>query len=89
MRETVPPAHFGYMASGIDDEVTLTGESRGLSEVPVQAPPAGRREQGRHEHGDSRREVQHADRLAPVGTQKAFHADGRSPWPGRREPATT
>src|ERR1041385_4261911 len=22
-RRTVPPAHFGYMASGIDDEVTL------------------------------------------------------------------
>src|SRR2546425_9755910 len=22
-RKTVPPAHFGYMASGIDDEVTL------------------------------------------------------------------
>src|SRR5215831_11131003 len=23
MRQKVPPAHFGYMASGIDDEVTL------------------------------------------------------------------
>ena len=23
MRANVPPAHFGYMASGIDDEVTL------------------------------------------------------------------
>src|SRR6202163_4814953 len=23
MRKNVPPAHFGYMASGIDDEVTL------------------------------------------------------------------
>ena len=23
MRQNVPPAHFGYMASGIDDEVTL------------------------------------------------------------------
>ena len=23
MRRNVPPAHFGYMASGIDDEVTL------------------------------------------------------------------
>jgi 4-hydroxymandelate oxidase len=22
-RKTVPPAHFGYMASGLDDEVTL------------------------------------------------------------------
>ena len=23
MRQNVPPAHFGYMAAGIDDEVTL------------------------------------------------------------------
>ena len=23
MRQNVPPAHFGYMASGIDDEATL------------------------------------------------------------------
>jgi 4-hydroxymandelate oxidase len=25
-RKNVPPAHFGYMASGIDDEVTLRRE---------------------------------------------------------------
>src|SRR5437667_227181 len=34
-RKTVPPAHFGYMASGIDDEVTLRAKSRWL-------PGAGR-----------------------------------------------
>ena len=33
-RANVPPAHFGYMASGIDDEVTLARQSRGLREVP-------------------------------------------------------
>jgi hypothetical protein len=27
----VPPAHFGYMASGIDDEVTLRANREGLT----------------------------------------------------------
>src|SRR5580700_2124902 len=29
MRQNVPPAHFGYMASGIDDEVTLRANREG------------------------------------------------------------
>src|SRR5262245_22188381 len=29
-RATVPPAHFGYMASGIDDEVTLRANREGF-----------------------------------------------------------
>src|SRR5438874_9415261 len=29
-RENVPPAHFGYMASGIDDEVTLRANREGF-----------------------------------------------------------
>jgi len=27
-RQNVPPAHFGYMASGLDDEVTLRATAR-------------------------------------------------------------
>src|SRR5688500_2968099 len=30
MRKVVPPAHFGYMASGIDDEVTLRANREGF-----------------------------------------------------------
>src|SRR5215470_3389702 len=30
MRKKVPPAHFGYMASGIDDEVTLRANREGF-----------------------------------------------------------
>ena len=30
MHEKVPPAHFGYMASGIDDEVTLRANREGF-----------------------------------------------------------
>src|SRR3954465_8472840 len=29
-RKNVPPAHFGYMASGIDDEVTLRANRNGF-----------------------------------------------------------
>ena len=30
MHKNVPPAHFGYMASGIDDEVTLRANREGF-----------------------------------------------------------
>src|SRR5262245_32485106 len=30
MRQNVPPAHFGYMASGIDDEVPLRANREGF-----------------------------------------------------------
>src|SRR5436853_2183833 len=30
MRHNVPPAHFGYMASGVDDEVTLRANREGF-----------------------------------------------------------
>src|SRR2546426_8254854 len=29
-RKNIPPAHFGYMASGIDDEVTLRANREGF-----------------------------------------------------------
>ena len=30
MRKNVPPAHFGYMATGVDDEVTLRANREGF-----------------------------------------------------------
>ena len=38
--KNVPPAHFGYMASGIDDEVTLRANREGFSEIPAPPPPS-------------------------------------------------
>ena len=29
MKANVPPAHFGYMATGVEDEVTLRGNREG------------------------------------------------------------
>ena len=61
MHKNVPPAHFGYMASGVDDDVTLRANRAGFLEIPAPAAPAGRRQQGRHEHGNSRPEIRNAD----------------------------
>jgi hypothetical protein len=35
MHEKVPPAHFGYMATGIDDEVTLRANREGFLEFQL------------------------------------------------------
>jgi 4-hydroxymandelate oxidase len=34
-RQNVPPAHFGYMASGLDDEVTLRANREGFSKFQL------------------------------------------------------
>ena len=76
MRVRVPPAHFGYMASGIDDEVTLRANREGflkfvlrprrlvdVSKVDMSAEILG---------------VKYDTPIvvAPIGGQKAFHEDG-------------
>src|SRR5712664_2386574 len=75
-RKNVPPAHFGYMASGIDDEVTLRANREGflkfqlrprrlvdVSKVDMSTEILGTR-------------VSTPIILCPVGGQKAFHEDG-------------
>ncbi len=76
MRQNVPPAHFGYMASGIDDEVTLRANREGflkfqlrprrlvdVSKVDMSTEILGTR-------------VSTPIIVAPVGGQKSFHAEG-------------
>src|SRR2546426_10319915 len=75
-RKNVPPAHFGYMASGIDDEVTLRRNREDfqkfvlrprrlvdVSKVDMSVDILGAR-------------YDTPVVVAPVGSQKAFHADG-------------
>jgi len=75
-RQNVPPAHFGYMASGIDDEVTLRANREDflkfqlrprrlvdVSKVDMSAEILGAR-------------YPSPIVVAPVGGQKAFHAEG-------------
>jgi 4-hydroxymandelate oxidase len=35
MRKNVPPAHFGYMATGVDDEVTLRANREGFQKFQL------------------------------------------------------
>ena len=35
MKQNVPPAHFGYMATGVDDEVTLRANRAGFTMVAI------------------------------------------------------
>src|SRR5213075_2352806 len=75
-RVNVPPAHFGYMASGIDDEVTLRANREGflrfqlrprrlvdVSKVDMSVEILGTR-------------YDTPIIVAPVGGQRSFHDEG-------------
>jgi 4-hydroxymandelate oxidase len=77
-RRNVPPAHFGYMASGIDDEVTLRANREAflkfqlrprrlvdVSKVDMSTTILGA-------HYDS------PILLSPIGGHKGYHADGET-----------
>ncbi len=75
-RKVVPPAHFGYLATGVDDDATVRANREGYSRIQIRA----------------RRLVDVASIdmsrpifgtkwgtpivLSPVSAQKAFHPDG-------------
>src|SRR5712671_646950 len=76
MKKNVPPAHFGYMATGVDDEVTLRGNRDGfrkfelrprrlvdVSKIDISAEILGAK-------------YDSPIVLAPTGSNRAFHADG-------------
>lgn len=75
-RQKLPPAHFGYMATGVTDDGTLRANREGFAKYHLRVRRL--------------RDVQKIDLsvrlfgttwdspiiLAPVGSQKAFHPDG-------------
>ena len=76
MQKNVPPAHFGYMASGIDDEVTLRANREGflkyqlrprrlvdVSKVDMSVDLLGTK-------------FDSPIIIAPTGGHKGYHADG-------------
>src|SRR5271170_4610368 len=76
MRQNVPPAHFGYMASGIDDEVTLRANREGflkfqlrprrlvdVSKIDMSTEILGQR-------------YETPIIIDPTGGHKAYHPDG-------------
>ena len=75
-RRTLPRAHHGYLATGVDDDATLRANRAGVSKFQIRA----------RRLVDVRRIDTSAELfgstwktpivLAPVGGQKAFHSDG-------------
>src|ERR1700719_3622876 len=75
-RKNVPPAHFGYMASGIDDEVTLRANREGF--LKFQLRPRRLVDVSKVDMSTDILGVKYASPIiiAPVGGHKAYHADG-------------
>ena len=76
MKKNVPPAHFGYMATGVDDEITLRANREGfrklalrprrlvdVSKIDMSADILGTR-------------YDSPIVIAPTGSNRAFHPDG-------------
>jgi 4-hydroxymandelate oxidase len=75
-RKNVPPAHFGYMASGIDDEVTLRANREGFQKfqlLPRRLVDVSQLDLTMELFG---RTYGSPVVLAPTGSNKAFHEDG-------------
>src|SRR6478672_9907330 len=75
-RKNVPPAHFGYMASGIDDEVTLRANREGF--LKFQLRPRRLVDVSKVDMSANILGVKYDTPviLAPVGGHKAFRAEG-------------
>jgi 4-hydroxymandelate oxidase len=75
-RKNVPPAHFGYMASGIDDEVTLRANREGF--LKFQLRPRRLVDVSKVDMSVDILGVRYDTPIvvAPVGGQKAFHEEG-------------
>jgi len=76
MRHNVPPAHFGYMASGVDDEVTLRANREGF--LKFQLRPRRLINVSKVDMSTEILGVKYDTPIiiAPVGGQKAFYIGG-------------
>jgi 4-hydroxymandelate oxidase len=77
-RQNVPPAHFGYMASGIDDEVTLRANREGF--LKFQLRPRRLVDVSKVDMSVDILGTKYSSPIvcAPVGGQRSFHADGEA-----------
>jgi 4-hydroxymandelate oxidase len=76
MHKNVPAAHFGYMASGIDDEVTLRANREGF--LKFQLRPRRLVDVSKVDMSADILGVKYSTPIivAPTGGHKAYHADG-------------
>jgi 4-hydroxymandelate oxidase len=76
MHKNVPPGHFGYMASGIDDEVTLRANREGFQKFQLR--PRRLVDVSKVDMSTDILGVKYATPIivAPTGGHRAYHADG-------------
>src|SRR5213596_145972 len=76
MKKNVPPAHFGYMASGVDDEVTLRANREGF--LKFQLRPRRLVDVSKVDMSTEILGLKYDTPIivAPVGGQKAFYMGG-------------
>ena len=76
MRQNVPPAHFGYMASGIDDEVTLRANREGF--LKFQLRPRRLVDVSKVDMSTNILGTKYSSPIiiAPTGGHKAYNLDG-------------
>ena len=76
MKKNVPPAHFGYMATGVDDEVTLRANREGFRKLvlrPRRLVDVSRIDMTAEILGTT---YDTPIVIAPTGSNRAFHPDG-------------
>ena len=76
MHKNVPPAHFGYMASGVDDDVTLRANRAGFQKFqlrPRRLVDVSKVDMSTEILGA---EIQTPIIIDPTGGHKAYHPDG-------------
>ena len=88
-RKNLPPAHFGYLATGVGDEETLRANREGFSKFKIRS-----RRLVDTRQIDMRIQLFGAEwptpiLLAPVASQRAFHEDGELAMARQRRRATT
>jgi len=78
MQKNVPPAHFGYMASGIDDETTLRANREGFQKFvlrPRRLVDVSKVDMSVELFGQK---YDSPIAISPTGGHKGYHADGES-----------
>ncbi|MBR0693746.1 alpha-hydroxy acid oxidase [Bradyrhizobium lablabi] len=78
MKKNVPPAHFGYMATGVDDEVTLRSNREGFRKIELR--PRRLVDVSKIDMSAEILGVTYDTPivLAPTGSNRAFHPDGET-----------
>src|SRR5262249_16992322 len=88
-KKNLPPAHFGYMVTGVDDEATLRANREGFLKFQlrprrlVDVTTIAMTTELLGTTFDS------PIVIAPTGSNRAFHSDGRSRLPTPHGPAIT